>query len=469
MSYLRFDGGELRGDRLGCGRSCGCGACRAEARRLGESYFEPEVDEDDDDDRETDDEDPDSTDDDRRESKNDASDPERGNRRGAHRVGRRRARRGARRVRRPGGRLSGGWFGEAPCASPGGVANTNPKEGRCRTTPQRCLPIANLMCVREVAGVPFVAIRGGVMRAVEQRFTPAIGERLARFIALMRQSALPIEAIFTMGALVCRCQTATDRLSEHALGTAIDISGVRWSAPFPSGARGDRTMVIDFQSDPDLRLLRRINACLRLAFPQVLDYLYNEAHQNHFHCDSNRGRPRSHGHATAGFVQDALGALGHRVPFTRNFDQPTLDAVAAVAVVPASSLGGPGALDRERLDAALDRLFTITASGGSGTAARVSPIASAVSTVATAAAAAPRGATSAVSAAADARLVRDSIASGVRDERQITNRVFFAHHPEMKGRRIRPDERALAAEWIRIRNQLVRPALAVEDGGRVPR
>src|SRR6266850_1649155 len=45
------------------------------------------------------------------------------------------------------------------------------------------------------------------------------------------------------------------------------------------------------------------------------------------------------------------------------------------------------------------------------------------------------------------------IGSGVRDERRITNIIFRSRHPELSGRRIRPDETALAAEWTAIRER----------------
>lgn len=53
-----------------------------------------------------------------------------------------------------------------------------------------------------------------------------------------------------------------------------------------------------------------------------------------------------------------------------------------------------------------------------------------------------------------------ALAAGERDEKALTNKVFFARHPELGGRPIRPDERDLAAEWTKIRDRLVRPLLA---------
>jgi predicted small secreted protein len=46
---------------------------------------------------------------------------------------------------------------------------------------------------------------------------------------------------------------------------------------------------------------------------------------------------------------------------------------------------------------------------------------------------------------------------GITDENKLTNFVFYAHHPEMGGRKIRSD--ALAQKWLQTRDDLVRPFL----------
>jgi hypothetical protein len=38
--------------------------------------------------------------------------------------------------------------------------------------------------------------------------------------------------------------------------------------------------------------------------------------------------------------------------------------------------------------------------------------------------------------------------------------VFYARHPELNGRTLRPDERLLALEWFQIRATLVRTAIS---------
>jgi hypothetical protein len=57
-------------------------------------------------------------------------------------------------------------------------------------------------------------------------------------------------------------------------------------------------------------------------------------------------------------------------------------------------------------------------------------------------------------------LLQARIAAGTRDENTLTDAVFFARHPERGGRPLARGEKTLAAEWLQIRNQIVRPLLA---------
>lgn len=50
--------------------------------------------------------------------------------------------------------------------------------------------------------------------------------------------------------------------------------------------------------------------------------------------------------------------------------------------------------------------------------------------------------------------------AGLRDPNKLTNLVFWAHHPEAAGRKIRAGEEELAQEWIRLRDAVVVPSLA---------
>jgi D-alanyl-D-alanine carboxypeptidase-like protein len=52
------------------------------------------------------------------------------------------------------------------------------------------------------------------------------------------------------------------------------------------------------------------------------------------------------------------------------------------------------------------------------------------------------------------------IASGVRDENSLTNKIFHARHPELAGRSIRKEETQLATEWLAIRDKMIRPLIS---------
>jgi hypothetical protein len=56
-------------------------------------------------------------------------------------------------------------------------------------------------------------------------------------------------------------------------------------------------------------------------------------------------------------------------------------------------------------------------------------------------------------------MVADLIAQGIRDENKLTDEVFFARHPEWRGKSLSNAQVALRREWIEIRDSIVRPVL----------
>ena len=60
----------------------------------------------------------------------------------------------------------------------------------------------------------------------------------------------------------------------------------------------------------------------------------------------------------------------------------------------------------------------------------------------------------------DVGFVRNAIARGERSANRLTDSVFYAHHPERRGRPITAGEPALIAEWKSIRGGLVLPELS---------
>jgi Domain of unknown function (DUF1906) len=68
-------------------------------------------------------------------------------------------------------------------------------------------------------------------------------------------------------------------------------------------------------------------------------------------------------------------------------------------------------------------------------------------------------------AADDGTAIQRAVQEGNRDENQLTDMIFNARHPERHGRRLQPGEQQLVQEWLRIRDSLVRPALASTTSG----
>lgn len=327
MAYLQDAESSL--GHFGCGPGCSCGPCRNESGVLAETY-EPE-------------------------SPDDAGTS------GYGLVSRR-----IRPLRI--GRYAG--YGQALCPEPARMA-----VDRC-VRPIPCPPIPNLICTSTVAGRPIeyvdrvrtdpsthlkVPIDPLPRRAHQVRFLPQVRTALEAFIRNMTRFAMPIEALLTAGSLYCRCIRGTEHLSNHSFGDAFDLVGVRW----PTGSNLSPLRETIAHNWADLAgeriVLRRINACLRLSFSTVIDY-HRSDHRDHFHCDTNRGRPRANGGTTnMVFVQEALAlVLGRPFEITGHLDTRSEQGLREFGRVPRSvSL----LRDRAVMDQVLNELFTAVASG----------------------------------------------------------------------------------------------------------
>ena len=80
----------------------------------------------------------------------------------------------------------------------------------------------------------------------------------------------------------------------------------------------------------------------------------------------------------------------------------------------------------------------------------------------------PAGVLAALRAGRAAEAVRLLVAAGKRDENWLTDLVFHARHPALRGRAIRPGEQALAQEWTAIRTGIVHPVLAAPPPSPAP-
>jgi hypothetical protein len=246
---------------------------------------------------------------------------------------------------------------------------------RC-INPQSCPAVPGLLCVTGVGNLPFeYPLAVGRDRAtglnvvtrrrasVTQRFIASTGVALGRFVGEMTRAGLPFEAILTAGSFYCRCIRLdghpTNRLSNHSFGDAIDVVGVRWAPPGPTGGRLRETIVHNYTNPGERALLRRINACLRLSFSTVIDY-HRADHRDHFHCDMNRGGGRNPlGRETVPFVKECLNLVaGTRFPEDARFD-----AAAARALADFAGLAPAMFSDRRVLNTALDLLLRTVAAG----------------------------------------------------------------------------------------------------------
>lgn len=98
----------------------------------------------------------------------------------------------------------------------------------------------------------------------------------------------PLIRIETMGSYACRNVAGSDRLSAHATGNAIDISGFVL-------ADGRRITVLGnwYAGTPaEQAFLRAIHASACRRFGTVLGPDYNLAHRNHFHVEVARAEAR---------------------------------------------------------------------------------------------------------------------------------------------------------------------------------
>ena len=67
--------------------------------------------------------------------------------------------------------------------------------------------------------------------------------------------------------------------------------------------------------------------------------------------------------------------------------------------------------------------------------------------------------------------IKLAVTFGHRDEKRLTNLVFFARHPERNGRKLvkgEPQFNQLSQEWLDIRDRLVRPAFRAFPTGQAP-
>ncbi len=243
-----------------------------------------------------------------------------------------------------------------PVTPPAAGERSCPAPAQTAACGLKCDPIPDLICLRAINGVPLnylsafdtsVRPQRGISAPNEFKMRPKLRDALRRFLTEMTSAGIAVEQILSQGATLCRCIAGKNELSDHSKGEAIDIGGVRLAAPL-----GRESLAINFTDSGERPLIRRINACLRLAFPTVLDYNYNSAHHNHFHCDFTGGVRAPKSRSTVLFVQEALSfVLGRSIAVDGSYGSQTEQALRDFGASAAELASTEG------LNAVYDRLF----------------------------------------------------------------------------------------------------------------
>ncbi len=146
----------------------------------------------------------------------------------------------------------------------------------------RCPPVPDAISVREIEGARFIYDRTHpfIDPFTLRNVRPSLREALSATFCDLKAFGMEVEAVFTAGAYVCKHLTWSRNLrSPHAKGYAIDFDGVMF-------ATGGTVFNRDWEEESVI--LDRIQAVLRMHFGIVLDWRYNRAHEDHFHCDLSR-------------------------------------------------------------------------------------------------------------------------------------------------------------------------------------
>lgn len=117
-----------------------------------------------------------------------------------------------------------------------------------------------------------------------------LAKALDHWAGLLGEYGIQVDTILTGGLFV-------DKGGQHAKGIAIDVDGI---------IVGGKNFMALSAPDNWQRYLA-LEATLRQVFGQVLNYDYNKAHRDHWHCDLSQGNGfRKHSRAQTLFMQRAL-------------------------------------------------------------------------------------------------------------------------------------------------------------------
>lgn len=144
------------------------------------------------------------------------------------------------------------------------------------------------------------------------RGEPALQTALNNWAALLPTIMNPVPAFILTGGLY------VDKSGAHGQGLAVDVDGFYWS---------DTNKFMALDAPTDWWRYLRIEATLRKHFGTVLNYDYNRAHQDHWHCDLGTNTTWRAVTSQVKFVQRALNEIWREtLTVDGQFTQATQDA-----------------------------------------------------------------------------------------------------------------------------------------------
>ncbi len=118
--------------------------------------------------------------------------------------------------------------------------------------------------------------------------------------ALNSWAPLLAKVEMTAPSLILTGGLYVNKAGQHGQGLAIDVDGLWWS---------DTNKFLTINAPQDWYRYLRIEASLRKVFGTVLNYDYNAAHRDHWHCDLGTSTAWRHVESQVKFVQRVLNEL----------------------------------------------------------------------------------------------------------------------------------------------------------------
>ncbi|MCU0912962.1 MAG: hypothetical protein MUC88_00190 [Planctomycetes bacterium] len=166
-----------------------------------------------------------------------------------------------------------------------------------------------LVSFDHIAGVPIHYARQPVAPYGTQGKGPRTVRLEQNFHATLERCLLDLWKRSQLGAPECLVSGGcyVEKAGRHGEGRAIDIDAIWWK---------DQPPLITRNAPFDARRYLGVEAVLRMHLGMVLNFWYNQAHEDHWHCDDGTATDWAYGSRSRTlFMQAALSyVFGHALP-----------------------------------------------------------------------------------------------------------------------------------------------------------